>query len=371
LISTPPDPFEEWFRMPVTEGPADSPFLVRRAPPSEFERVYDTVDAAFGRKRPRALYDWLYRQNPGGTAQSWVVEERASGTILKVGTNFPWPIRHGDECLMGLLGGDAATLPEWQRKGLSAIRRKVTRTHPWYDRMCAIAGPNAGSRALIRKSGRSPRLLGRLRGGIAMLQSGAVLEKVGVPALLASPAGRVADALFSTLPARRRSRAKIPGISMEQVSRFTPEFDAATEKHMRTNSFWCPHNSDFLNWRYLDHPDETYVARVMLEADRPEGYSVLRIAGNAATLSEFVASTSTPSHAVHLLGDAMHFAREAGCAYLNFFSTSQWRHWPLFRRAGFLPYRSQNEAEAGCKRYGPEAQIEANWQLLPGDRDYH
>ena len=55
--------------MPVTEGPADSPFLVRRAAPSEFERVYDTVDAAFGRKRPRALYDWLYKQNSGGTAR--------------------------------------------------------------------------------------------------------------------------------------------------------------------------------------------------------------------------------------------------------------------------------------------------------------
>jgi len=80
LIPTPPDPFEEWMRTPVSDGPEDSPFEVRRAQPEEFEKVYDTVDAAFGRKRPRELYDWLYRGNPTGIARRWIVIERESET---------------------------------------------------------------------------------------------------------------------------------------------------------------------------------------------------------------------------------------------------------------------------------------------------
>ncbi|HEB89982.1 MAG TPA: hypothetical protein ENI85_10460, partial [Deltaproteobacteria bacterium] len=62
MIPTPPDAFEEWLEVPITEDPGDPRFLVRRATPDDFERIYDLVDAAFGRRRSREQYDWLYRR---------------------------------------------------------------------------------------------------------------------------------------------------------------------------------------------------------------------------------------------------------------------------------------------------------------------
>ena len=164
MIPTPADPFEEWFRLPVEALPDDSPYEVRRARPEEFPRLYDVVDRAFGVKRPRDLFDWLYLRNPFGIARCWIVVERKTGDVLKTGAAYPWPVWRGSEPLLGSLGGDAATLPDWQRRGLSRVRNQVRNTHPWYARFCGIAGPNEGSRAVMRKQGRGANVLGRLRG---------------------------------------------------------------------------------------------------------------------------------------------------------------------------------------------------------------
>jgi hypothetical protein len=372
LISTPPDPFEEWYRQPIDELPDDSPFIVRRARPEEFERIYDTVDAGFGRMRPRPVFDWLYRKNPMGIARCWVQFERASGQLLKVGASFPWPIWRGREVLMGSVGGDAATVPQWQRKGLNRIRRPVRNSHPWYPKMCGIAGPNANSRAVGRRLGRAKHVLGRLRGGIAPLRAAPVLERFGIPAALAPGFGATSDAFFSAWPGRRDADRLRKGRHIEGIRRFAAsDFDEVTLRHMSWPEFWCPHNADFLNWRYLDHPGESYIAFALLENERPEGYAVLRIDGEGASLAEFAVATEPRNGASALLGHAISVAIEAGCSYLNFFATPAWRHWHTLRRTGFLPYRSQNYFEAACPRFEPEILQMERWQILPGDRDYH
>ena len=83
---------------------------------------------------------------------------------------------------------------------------------------------------------------------------------------------------------RRRSSE-----STEEVRRFDTHFDPVTVRHMRTPLFWCPHNADFLNWRYLDHPTETYVAFAVVEKEEPIAYAVARIDAEEAAVVEFVA----------------------------------------------------------------------------------
>jgi len=371
VIPTPPDPFEEWYRQPIDELPADSRFVVRRARPEEYDRVYDVVDAAFERKRPRAVYDWLYRQNPTGLARVWLQYERGSDELLKVGASFPWPIWRNREALTGSVGGDAATRPAWQRKGLNHIRRPVRNSHPWYDHLCGISGPNANSRAVAKTLGRSDHVLGRLRGGISLLRASPVLQKVGLPEALASRLGAASDAFFSAWRGRAGTGRPTSAGRVEEVRRFSVDFDEVTLRHMSWPKFWSPHNADFLNWRYLDHPGESYVGLVLLEDDRPEAYAVMRLDGQGAHLAELVADTASNEHATTLLDRATKIALEAGCSYLNFFATPSFRHWGTLRRAGFIPYRSQNFFEVACPRFEPEILKMKNWQAGPGDRDYH
>ena len=66
------DRFEEWLHAPAQLESMHPRFDVRRAVPAEFDSIYDLVNDAFGFKRSRARYDWIYRRNPYGTARCWV-----------------------------------------------------------------------------------------------------------------------------------------------------------------------------------------------------------------------------------------------------------------------------------------------------------
>lgn len=375
MIDTPPDTIEEFLRLPLATQSDDPRVVVRRAHPDEFERVYDCVDEAFGRVRPRALFDWMYRGNPFGHARVWMVEEAATGALLKTGAFYPWPIWCGQERLVGSLSGDSATIPAWQRKGLSRVRRIVRRSHPWSGTICTFAGPNENSNAVTRKAGEGDSMLGALTGGIAVLRAGPLLARAGAPSLVATPVGALAGAVSRTwqkVGLRRGSRSTS---RFEQVDRFDTAFDPVTARTMAFSGYWSPHNADFLNWRYLDHPVESYAAFALLEDDQPVAYSVLRIDGEEATLAEFAVDAAEDAvsgdRAARLLGETLEVAREAGCAYVNFFSTPAWRHWRFFRRAGLLPYRTKNFLDAAYKLDEAGSQDARNWQLTPGDRDYH
>jgi hypothetical protein len=371
VIETPADRIEEFLSLPLG-AESDHPLVdVQRGHPDEFERVYDCVDAAFGTKRPRALFDWLYRQNPYGLARVWNSVHRETGQILKTGAFFPWPIWRGDEPLEGSLSGDAGTVPEWQRKGLSLSRRIVRRSHPWHGKSCAFAGPNEGSRIVSNKAGEGDSIMGPLKGGVAILRAAPLLERVGLPSVLSSPLGAVADLMLS--PWQSLAVRKTPGIAgqIEPVNRFTSDFDDVTLKTMSFPGYWSPHNSDFLNWRYLDHPVESYSGYALVENERAVAYAILRIDGPEATLAEFAVDTKPSPRAIKLLAAALEIAREAGCAYVNFFGTPVWRHWRLFHRAGFLPYKTSNYLDATYKPDVKASRDFRNWQLTPGDRDYH
>ena len=366
VIPTPPDPFDEWLAVPIGAESNDPRFEVRRVRPEEFDRIYDCVDAAFGKKRPRKLYDWLYRANPYGLARVWITAEKESGRVLKTGGYFPWPIWCGDEARRGSLAGDAGTVPDWQRKGLSADRRRVRKSHPWHRSIVTIAGPNEGSRVVNIKAGEGSSILGPLRGGVAVLRARPLLERGGLPSWLAEPLGAITTPIFSSwtrLGARSHS-----AIRFQPLSRFETAFDEITLRTMGFPMYWCPHNADWLNWRYLDHPVEPYQAFALVEDDRPIGYSVLRLAGDEATLSEFAVA---PDRAAALMAGCLDVARAAGCAWVNFFAPPRWRHWRTFRRAGFLPYTSKNYLDA--KDWADVAGSERMdaWQVTPGDRDFH
>lgn len=366
MIPTPPDLFDEWMTLPVSRESDDERFIVRRASEADYERIWDCVDAAFGRARPRALFEWLYRANPFGRARVWIVEERATGQVVKTGAFYPWPIWRGDEPLVGSLSGDAATAPAWQRKGLSAIRRRVRRSHPWSRTIASIAGPNEGSRTVTKKAGEGSSILGPLRGGLAVLRGAPLARRAGVPDIVARAAGVAVDPL-ARLWARAGLRPDGHPPRVETVARFTSDFDALTLRTMRFPLYWCPHNADFLNWRYLDHPIEPYVAVALVEEEAPVAYAVVRLAGEEASVAEFAAP---PERADALMQAVLARAREAGAAWLTFFAPPGWRHWGVFRRAGFVRYTTKNHLDAVYWPRKEESERMEAWQVTPGDRDY-
>ena len=166
----------------------------------------------------------------------------------------------------------------------------------------------------------------------------------------------------------RKILASPSNIRIEEIRHFDSDVDTLTYSCMSTPTYWCPHEADFLNWRYFKNPVNSYLAHVALVGDEVCGYSVVRVENKGATLMEFVASPALEPLAGVLLRATLGAVREAGCNRINFYATPSWRFWGLLRRAGFFRRTSKIYVTARCPDRADVSQ-EENWQLLPGDSD--
>ena len=358
--------FDKWFHLPLPCASSDPRVEVRRAHPSEFERIYDLVDEVFGVRRPRVLYDWLYRRNPHGVARSWIVVERASGRLVSSLATYPWPLARGPRALAAVQSGDAVVVPEWRGQVISRVRTEVRDSHPMEQATIRFGWPNAGSRKALRKRGLEDRLLEPVPSYVLPMHAADALTRHGWPRVLASAAARMADTVVAAWTAILLHRP-FDG-TVEPVRRFDATYDRATMGCVMWEGYWCPHTADFLNWRYLDHLTRQYLAFAAVIAEAVAGYCVVRTDGERAWLMDFAAPPQPASVACALLLRAITAARDAGCGPLVVCAPPRWRHWPLVRSAGFVKVSLDISLYAWA-RDEPGVQRLENWQFLAGDMD--
>lgn len=357
---------EEWLNVPVDYDSRDPRFETRRATPHDFERIFNLVDTVFETKRTRAVYEWLYRANPIGVARCWLVIERSSGELVACQCHFPWPVACGNERVEGEFSGDWVVLPRLQRQGIYRLCTEVRDSHPGQNRTVVLGAPNAQSRGALKKIGRQNTILGPLPFARLPLDITEILRSRSWPRGAARIIGTAANSALDLW--HGKILAPAGDIRIEQLRHFDSSVDVLTYNCMITPSYWCPHEADFLNWRYLQHPVNSYVAQVALVDDEVSGYSVVRIDNKDATLMEFAAFPERQLLVGELLRATIGVAREAGCHTLAFYATPSWRFWHLFRSLGFLSRKSEIYLRAHCPDRAEVSQ-EENWQLLPGDRD--
>ena len=361
--------FDEWLRAPLVAPACDPHFEIRRAQPDDFEEIYEVVDEAFHRRRPRSYFDWLYRRNPLGLARCLITIERTSGRIVGSEARCSWPIAKGAELIPGELTGDAAFRPEFQRRGVRELVRPFRHAHPWHRQTTRISWPNEKSRGASKKHGRGFKSMGPLPTAVLPLCAQGLAQPLlrrGWPRSIGSLAGRAGVAALGAW--QQRTLVHGGDLRVEPVQSFDASFDSPTDACMRTHDFWSPRDATFLNWRYFDHPVHDYAALAVLNPkDEPEAYGVVRIQGETALLMEFVAPSSG-APGLDLLHSLIEVSRRAGCARLEFFSTPRWPHWSLFRRAGFFN-RGSEIYMSGHGRFEPDVYQIANWLIVPGDCD--
>jgi hypothetical protein len=359
------DRFEEWLHAPAPLESMHPRFDIRRAVPAEFDGIYDLVNEAFGFERSRLRHDWIYRHNPYGTARCWVVIHRASGRLVGSTASWPWPMARGTQRVEGTQGGDWVIAPGWQRQGISELRSPVWRSHAWHNNTIALSWPNEKSRGSGIKRGRSVDIVGPVPKAVLILNAKAYLAGRDWPAVVSAVGGSVVGTALMAW--RRLLIRRETGLAVEAVRRFESSFDTVTQRCMAWPGFWSPHDADFLNWRYLDHPTAHYLAFALVDGGALAGYSVLKIDGQVSWLMEFVTPVSPRRLGAVLLLHTIETARAAGCTHLKFSAPPGWRHWRLFRAAGFVRVPSEIYLWPGGE--APEVRQLTMWQWVPGDMD--
>ncbi len=339
---------------------------MRRARADEFDAVWDLIDLCFSSNRPRPMFEWLYRQNPGGLARCYVVVERSTGRLVASTTDVPWPVAHGPRAMRGVLGSDHVVRPDWRGRRVGFLLVRYRCAHPWYADMTRIGWPNLASRNEVRRSRRADEIAGWLRHAALPINPTDLLVRHRVPRSITFAFGRTWETLL-TLRLRRWTRAPA-GMTACEIRRFDAAVDSVTARAVGWPGYWCPHRADFLNWRYLDHPVHNYVARAVVAGNEPLGYAVVRTGGRTAALMEFVVPSQSPRCARFLLWTAIDVARSAGCATLLVHAPPGWPHWGTIRRAGFWD-RSPTVMLQVKSFNAPDAQHVEAWRLSCGDVD--
>ncbi|MBI1814817.1 MAG: hypothetical protein HYR72_07555 [Deltaproteobacteria bacterium] len=360
-----PDRFDEWLRYPLARSSSDPRVEVRRAQSAEFERIYDLIDEAFGVRRPRALYDWLYRRNPHGIARCWIVVERSSGRFVGNLTNCPWPCARGARALPSVLNADNVVAREWQGQGLNRVRSFVRDEHPM-EQTIRFGWPNPQSQGAARKGEIDVHRSEPIPYYALPLHAAVPLIERGWPRALAAVAERTALTVLGAWVSIRLQNS-FRG-SVEPVRRFDEAYDAVTERCSTWDGYWFPHNADFLNWRYIDHPTRQYLPFAAVSGGAVTGYCVVQIDGHRAWLMDFAAPPLSTPVARALLLRAVTVARDAGCAWLTVCAPPRWPHWKMVKSAGFMKIPTPMYLFTSPYE-DPDLHRLDRWQFLSGDRD--
>ena len=333
--------------------------------PAEFEAIYDLVNDTFNIQRSRAEYDWLYRRNPYGIARCWVVFDRASERLVGSLAFWPWPMARGTHRVEGAQWGDFVVAPEWQRQGINGLQNHTWRSHAWQAETIALSWPNEKGRRAVIKNGHGAEIVGPMPKAVLLLNAKALIAGRNWPAL-ASAVGAVGGAVVDTVLTvwHKLVLRDQTGLAVEAVRRFDSSIDDVTQQCLTWPRFWSPHDADFLNWRYLEHPTARHLAFALLDDGKLAGYYVLKIDGRGSWLMEFVAPVSPRRLGSELLLHVIKTAQTAGCTHLQFSAPPRWRHWKLLRAAGFLPLPS--EIYVWQPGEEPELRQPSMWQWVPG-----
>lgn len=332
------DDLEAWLRTP--HAPSRDPrYEIRRLRPPEYERVFDLVDAAWGRKRPRALYDWMYRRNPLGPARCWLMEEKRDGAAVAAAVTWPWPFMLGTRALDGWIDGDAVVAPHLRGRGVRHILRETLVAHP--SRLAwAIGWASEGTVRVTRREVTSFRVL--------------------------DPIPRCVLRLDRAAPAAPGTGTR--GVAIEEVGRFDEPFGALTNRRAGWSGLWSARSAELLSWRYLAHPTREYRAFAASGRSGLEGYAVVGFDAQRATLMELVAP-GEGAVARTLLDAVVAASRDAGCRRIAFFGTPSWPHWALLRDAGFAPRDESPRLIVRERSPSPACYALGSWRLGPGDHD--
>lgn len=196
-----------------------------------------------------ARWRWLYEQNPGGRALSWLAcdGDRVAGCT----SFFPFRLWLDGAEVRAALGGDGYVRPAFRRQGVGAALHQASRdAMPWHGIGCMYGAPGAMNVTPLKRGGSSE--VGDVARWVRPLRASAL----GAPGRLL---GNVA------LATPRHAAALEP---MRRLDARVDEVWAAARTELRLAAV---RDAAFYTWRFLDAPLGRQAAFVIVERGTPVG----------------------------------------------------------------------------------------------------
>lgn len=312
-------------------------------------------------------FDWLYLQNPYGKARVWIARDTATERAIGASALFPRGMKADGRKINACIFGDFCIHRDYRTLGPALLLQRAT-----------IAGMNAAGFEFAYDLP-SVSMLGVYRRlNIAPAESlvrmakplranRKVSERVKSPSV-ARAASAAANLLLATRDSLRRSSS---GAEIaEFTGRFGAEFTALAEAAGKSGIGHVHRTAEYLNWRYLDHPQRRFGTLTAREGGELKGFLIfLTEEGNGRVVDWFSGDSSSegwPEIRRDLVAHAIGVLRARNCETLSLPISAAHPWGGELQELGFRARESQpivlieNQAAAAPKH---------SWLFLEGDRE--
>lgn len=319
---------------------------------AELTQMVDLLNAAFPQGWPDldlgvAPVDylrWKLEGPPGRSALALLTEvgDTERSRLVGMWLNLPRTMRIlGSERRSGW-SADAATHPEYQRRGLSQGRRAHWDEHNDTLDVTIGSSNNPVVFRVNRPFGhRTPT--NRIRQFVAVLRPGALAAELGRRGGMRAPRWALVGALWGArlwarlrYPSGLAARSSYPVV---ELPRFDERIDSLLERAHEQFDVVLERDRAWLNWRYGDPRGGDFTVLAVEREDELAGYLVYTQRGLRGYVADLLTLPGHVEVAEALLAEAMRRLRSTGAAAAMCWLPSHHPYAAALRRAGFIDSR--------------------------------
>ena len=311
-------------------------------------------------------YEWLYCKNPAGIARVWVAFESVGGKLIGVSAAFPRRIYSRGREMRGYVLGDFCIHPDFRSLGPAlALQRSTLEGLSKDDAGFVFDFPSTSMLAIYKRLRIEPqefaiRFAKPLRADRQVQKRIRTKAAGAIVAVAANAALRLRDAGLG-----RSSE----WIIKEEAGPCGEEFTLAFHQWAPRLGFCADRSAEYLNWRFLQHPQRRYQILTARKDGTLCGYLIYHWAGEDATVVDLFAEDEQVSKA--LLVEAIEMTRSCGVQTLSapFLGSHPGRE--VLDDCGFQPRESSPIVVLNLpwSASHPGSQIADHWYLTHGDRE--
>lgn len=231
-------------------------------------------------------YQWLYRGNPHGKAETWVAIEGESQNIVAATSVFPRKVWLREKIALGCAGGDTFVDPIFQRRGIATELHRVSRDG------AAEAGirfqyglPNLENTGAHLKAG--SHFPGDFQEMRILLRIEPVINKLSLSGIVPTWLSKLGSKIVWQYIKPKLSKTINWETDLKNISGFDGRFDKLMETVTPTFNICGVRDSQYLTWRYLKNPQKGHTILSYEERGALHGFAVLQFYNNRCYLFDF------------------------------------------------------------------------------------
>ena len=325
-----------------TLGEERSQFAFALAPEEREQilEIYRRVWGERGYRQIKRIFSWKFERNPYLSPDELEIAiYRSKGRIVAFLGAIPYLFKIGERFERATWLMDYISLPEFRSKGLW-IAYKV-----FLGRAVMVGAPNTEvAYRTFKGMGKRHRAgeidIGTYRHLVKFIEIDHLSEVKRLLAL--RPFVAVANRIWKILSAicwSNFSRWRKPSVKIEPVRRFDSELDELWERACLDYEIIPKRSSDYLNWRYLDHPDNNYFNFVAKRDGQVCGYLVLHAvklkSGEGGRIVDILAGRQDEEAFRTMVSFAIDFFRKRGAKEIQALDSRCPALERVYKRLGF------------------------------------